>query len=63
MATEMNAALINDPMRTPQILARIPAQRWGQPEDVGGMAVFLASRASAYVHGAIFCVDGGWMAR
>ena len=63
MATEMNAALIDDPVRTPQILARIPAQRWGQPEDMGGMAVFLASRASAYVHGAVFCVDGGWMAR
>lgn len=63
MATEMNTALINDPVRTPQILARIPAQRWGQPEDMGGMAVFLASRASAYVHGAVFCVDGGWMAR
>ena len=63
MATEMNDALINDPVRTPQILARIPAQRWGQPEDMGGMAVFLASRASAYVHGAVLCVDGGWMAR
>jgi 2-dehydro-3-deoxy-D-gluconate 5-dehydrogenase len=63
MDTEMNNALINDPVRTPQILARIPAKRWGKPEDLGGMAVFLASNASSYVHGTIFCVDGGWMAR
>jgi 2-dehydro-3-deoxy-D-gluconate 5-dehydrogenase len=63
MATEMNAALIADPVRSAQIMDRIPARRWGVPADLGGMAVFLASRASAYVHGAVFNVDGGWMAR
>ena len=45
------------------ILARIPAGRWGTPDDLGGAAVFLASRASDYVHGAIMPVDGGWLAR
>lgn len=63
MATEMNTALMDDPTRSAQILDRIPAKRWGQPSDMAGMAVFLASRASAYVHGAVFPVDGGWMAR
>lgn len=63
MATDMNTALIADPVRNPQIMARIPAGRWGNPEDVGGPAVFLASAASDYVHGQILCVDGGWMAR
>lgn len=63
MATEMNTALINDPARNPQIMARIPAGRWGNPEDLGGAAVFLASKASDYLHGHILCVDGGWMAR
>lgn len=63
MATEMNTALMNDPARAQQILARIPAGRWGTPEDLGGVAVFLASSASDYVHGTIIGVDGGWMAR
>ena len=63
MSTEMNKALISDPVRSAQIMERIPAMRWGKPEDLGGMAVFLASRASSYVHGAVYNVDGGWMAR
>lgn len=63
MATDMNTALIADPVRNQAIMARIPAGRWGKPEDVGGPAVFLASAASDYVHGQILCVDGGWMAR
>ena len=63
MATEMNTALMNDPVRSAQIMERIPAKRWGTPEDLGGTAVFLASRASAYMHGAVLAVDGGWMAR
>lgn len=61
--TEMNTALINDPVRNPQISSRIPAGRWGKPEDLGGPAVFLASAASDYVNGHILLVDGGWMAR
>lgn len=63
MDTDMNTALIADPIRNEQIMARIPAHRWGKPEDIGGPAVFLASSASDYVHGQILCVDGGWMAR
>ena len=50
-------------MRSAEILGRIPAGRWGQPSDLGGAAVFLASRASDYVQGAILPVDGGWQAR
>lgn len=63
MDTEMNTALIADPVRNAQIMDRIPAKRWGTPYDIGGPAVFLASAASDYVHGQILCVDGGWMAR
>lgn len=63
MATEMNAALLADPARLEQLSARIPAGRWGQPEDIGNVVVFLASAASAYVHGQVLAVDGGWMAR
>jgi 2-deoxy-D-gluconate 3-dehydrogenase len=62
-ATNNTAALRSDPVREPQILARIPAGRWGQPSDLGGAAVFLASEASAYVHGVVLPVDGGWLAR
>ena len=61
--TDMNVALKADVNRNAAISARIPAGRWGQPEDMGGLAVFLASRASDYVHGQIIGVDGGWMAR
>jgi 2-deoxy-D-gluconate 3-dehydrogenase len=56
-------AIRDDPDRSQAILARIPAGRWGQPEDMGGAAVFLASRASDYCHGTILVVDGGWLAR
>lgn len=56
-------ALRADPDRNAAILARIPAGRWGRPSDIGGAAVFLASDAAAYMHGAIIPVDGGWLAR
>jgi 2-deoxy-D-gluconate 3-dehydrogenase len=56
-------ALRADAERNAAILARIPAGRWGKPSDIGGAAVFLASAAAAYVHGAIIPVDGGWLAR
>jgi 2-deoxy-D-gluconate 3-dehydrogenase len=61
--TNNTAALRADPVREPAILARIPAGRWGDPRDLGGAAVFLASRASDYVHGIVLPVDGGWLAR
>ncbi len=63
MATDNTEALRNDPERNRQIVERIPAGRWGAPEDLAGAAVFLASRASDYVHGHLLVVDGGWMAR
>ena len=63
MATDMNAALLVDPDRLAALSARIPAGRWGQPDDIGNVAVFLASDAARYVHGQILAVDGGWMAR
>ena len=56
-------ALRNDPDRSAAILSRIPAARWGRPEDIGGAAVFLLAPASAYMHGAVVPVDGGWLAR
>jgi 2-deoxy-D-gluconate 3-dehydrogenase len=62
-ATNNTEALRNDPDRNRQILERIPAGRWGDPEDLGGAAVYLASRASDYVHGVSIPVDGGWLAR
>jgi 2-dehydro-3-deoxy-D-gluconate 5-dehydrogenase len=63
MATDNTAQLRADEERSAQILGRIPAGRWGQPTDLGGAAVFLASTASDYVNGAIIPVDGGWLAR
>lgn len=63
MATDNTAALRADATRNRDILARIPAGRWGQAADLGGAAVFLASRASDYVHGTVLAVDGGWLAR
>ncbi len=63
ISTDNTEALRNDPTRSTQILARIPAGRWGDPEDFKGPAVFLASGASDYVHGTILLVDGGWMGR
>jgi 2-deoxy-D-gluconate 3-dehydrogenase len=61
--TENTAALQADELRNGQILARIPAERWGEPEDIAGAALFLASSASNYVNGEVLVVDGGWMAR
>jgi 2-deoxy-D-gluconate 3-dehydrogenase len=61
--TNNTDALRKDETRSRDILARIPAGRWGEPSDLGGAAVFLASSASDYVHGAIIPVDGGWLAR
>ena len=63
IATDNTEALRNDPDRSASILGRIPAGRWGRPEDFAGPAVFLASRASDYVTGTILTVDGGWMGR
>jgi 2-deoxy-D-gluconate 3-dehydrogenase len=63
IATDNTEALRNDPVRSEQILARIPAGRWGDPVDFKGPAVFLASEAAAYVHGEVLVVDGGWMGR
>lgn len=61
--TDMCAAIINDPQREPRIRERIPAGRWGEPEDLVGAMLFLASDASRYVHGHVLTVDGGWMGR
>jgi 2-deoxy-D-gluconate 3-dehydrogenase len=63
MATDNTQALRDDPVRSGAILERIPAGRWGQPEDLIGAAVFLSSAASDYVNGAIVTVDGGWLGR
>jgi 2-deoxy-D-gluconate 3-dehydrogenase len=63
IATDNTRALQEDPVRSRQILARIPAGRWGRPEDFKGPVVFLASEAADYVHGAVLLVDGGWMGR
>ena len=61
--TDVTTALRNDPVRNRQIVDRIPAGRWGQPDDVAGAVVFLSSRAAAYVHGHVLAVDGGWLGR
>ena len=63
MATDNTAPLRADANRSKQILDRIPANRWGDPEDLAGAAVFLCSRASDYINGHVLVVDGGWMAR
>jgi 2-deoxy-D-gluconate 3-dehydrogenase len=63
IATANTEALRADPERNRAILDRIPAGRWGRPEDIAGTAVFLASPAADYIHGAILNVDGGWLAR
>ena len=63
IATDNTQALRDNPTRSRQILERIPAGRWGAPDDFKGVSVFLASDASNYVHGAILLVDGGWMGR
>jgi 2-deoxy-D-gluconate 3-dehydrogenase len=63
MATDNTEALRNDPIRSRQILDRIPAQRWGTPADIAGPVLFLASPLSSYIHGHVLAVDGGWLAR
>jgi len=63
METDNTAALRADPKRNAEILARIPAGRWGMPEDLQGAVVFLASPASDYMHGYTLAIDGGWLAR
>ncbi|RYD62705.1 MAG: SDR family oxidoreductase [Verrucomicrobiaceae bacterium] len=63
IATDNTEALRNDPARQQAILSRIPAGRWGEPDDFKGPAIFLASAASDYVNGEILVVDGGWMGR
>jgi 2-deoxy-D-gluconate 3-dehydrogenase len=63
MATDNTEALRADPERSRQIMERIPAGRWGCPEDLAGAIVFLASKASDYVHGHVLVVDGGWLSR
>lgn len=63
IATDNTAALRADEKRSTSILDRIPAGRWGEPEDFTGPTIFLASKASDYVHGTILTVDGGWMGR
>lgn len=63
IATDMNEALLNDEGRLKSISERIPAGRWGTPDDFKGPAVFLASKAGAYMSGHTLTVDGGWMGR
>ena len=63
IATDMNEKLLADPTRLRQISERIPANRWGSPDDFAGPVVFLASEASKYVSGEVLVVDGGWMGR
>jgi 2-deoxy-D-gluconate 3-dehydrogenase len=63
MRTDNTAALRQDETRNRQILERIPAGRWGDPTDLAGATVFLASGASDYIHGHVLVVDGGWMGR
>jgi len=63
IATDNTRALRDDPVRSRAILERIPAGRWGTPDDLKGAIIFLCSAAADYVHGTILDVDGGWMAR
>lgn len=63
MATQMNTRLIEDPKRNTEILARIPMERWGNEQDMKGIVVFLASKASDYLSGAVIPVDGGYLGR
>jgi 2-deoxy-D-gluconate 3-dehydrogenase len=63
MKTDNTKPLVDDPVRYRQITERIPAGRWGEPADLAGPVVFLASRASDYLNGHVLVVDGGWMGR
>jgi gluconate 5-dehydrogenase len=62
-ATEMNLPLTNDPEKFAAFIARIPMGRWGELDEIGGLALYLASRASSYVTGSAFSIDGGWIAQ
>lgn len=61
--TQLADSLQDDPVRGPQILERIPCGRWGQPDELAGTIVYLASDASNYMHGSVLTIDGGWLAR
>jgi len=63
IATDNTLPITSDPQRSQQMLSRVPAGRWGKPEDLKGAAVFLSSPASDFMHGSIVVVDGGWLAR
>ncbi|NKG19897.1 glucose 1-dehydrogenase [Paeniglutamicibacter sp. ANT13_2] len=63
IATDMNEALLADEARNEQILMRIPAGRWGNPDDLAGAVLFLASGTADYIHGTVLAVDGGWLSR
>ena len=63
VATDNTAALQQDEARSRELMARVPAGRWGRPEDIAGPVAFLASDLAAFVHGAVLPVDGGWLAR
>ena len=63
MDTKLNTALVNDPVRSQEILARIPQHRWGTGDDLIGATIFLASAASDYVNGIVLPVDGGYLGR
>ena len=63
MLTDNTRAIVDDPVRYREITSRIPASRWGEPADLAGAVVFLASPAADYVHGHVLVVDGGWMGR
>ncbi len=63
IVTDATAEIKDDPERYQETLKRIPAGRWGTPDDLAGAAVFLASGASDYMHGTLITIDGGWMGR
>jgi NAD(P)-dependent dehydrogenase (short-subunit alcohol dehydrogenase family) len=62
-ATEMNTALINDPVKNAQFLAGIPLGKWGRPEDIGSLAAYLCSEEAGFITGTDIVIDGGWLAK